>query len=177
MIADPHCANAGGVGVAEGAIIVAKQMTWSFVPWKGVSDLPSDPLGSRIVRHADAHQPPASVMPDHQAIEQLERDGAGHEQIQRSDAGGMIAQESLPTVGRVVGGAGPCTCRRLIQRLRFLASIIPRVCEVRPHSGFSRFVRRISARIPDDQSALNRAKQDSDKGAASAGRVAKSYVR
>ena len=91
MITDPHCANAAGIGVAERAIIVAKQMTWRFVPRKGVSDLPSDPLGSRIVRHADAHQPPATVMQDHQAIEHLERDGADHEQIQRSDAGGMIA--------------------------------------------------------------------------------------
>jgi hypothetical protein len=100
MIADPHCANAAGVGAAERAIIVAKQMTWRLVPRKRVSDLPSDPLGSRIVRHADAHQPPVSVMQDYQAIEQLERDAADHEQIQRSNAGGMIAQKSLPTLGR-----------------------------------------------------------------------------
>ena len=100
MIADPHCPNAAGVGWAERAVTVAKQMTWRFVPGKGVSHLPSDPLGSRIVRHADADQPPASVTQDHQAIEQLERDRAYHEQIQRSDAGGMIAQESLPTLGR-----------------------------------------------------------------------------
>ena len=30
---------------------------------------------------------------DHQTLEQLERDGAHHEQVQRSDAGSVIAQE------------------------------------------------------------------------------------
>jgi len=40
------------------------------------------------------------VAKDYQAIEQLKRDRAYDEQIQRSDASGMIAQESLPTLGR-----------------------------------------------------------------------------
>jgi hypothetical protein len=32
VIPDPHCPNAAGIGWAEGAITVAKQMTWRFVP-------------------------------------------------------------------------------------------------------------------------------------------------
>jgi len=40
------------------------------------------------------------VTQDHQAVEQLERDCAHDEQIQRSNAGSVIAQESLPTLRR-----------------------------------------------------------------------------
>jgi hypothetical protein len=39
------------------------------------------------------------VAKDYQAIEQLERDRAYDEQIQRSDAGGVIAQKGLSTLG------------------------------------------------------------------------------
>src|ERR1700688_2272533 len=53
MIADPHCTNAMGVGWAEGSVAVANQMTWRFVPRKGVSHLPSYPLGSRIGSDTD----------------------------------------------------------------------------------------------------------------------------
>src|SRR6266851_9210447 len=54
----------------------------------------------RIVCHADARQSPAGVAKDYQAIKQLERDRAYDEQIQRSDAVNVIAQEGLPTLGR-----------------------------------------------------------------------------
>jgi hypothetical protein len=74
MIANPHCLNAAGIGWAEGAVAVTKQMLWRLVPREGVTYLPSDPLGSRIVRHADAHQPPAGVTEDYPAIEQVEQD-------------------------------------------------------------------------------------------------------
>jgi hypothetical protein len=107
-------------------------MTWRFIRGESVSHLPSDPLGSRIGRDADRDWPAAGVTQDHQAVEQLERDRAYDEQIQRRDAGGMITGESLSTLGRVVGGAGPYTCRRLIQRLRFRASTIRRGSAVRP---------------------------------------------
>src|SRR5579864_2855717 len=100
MIADPHCANAMGVGWTECSITVTKQETRRFVPRKGVSHLPSDPIGSRIGSDADRDEPHAGVTQDHQAVEQLEGDRVYDEQIQRSDARGMIAQESLPTLGR-----------------------------------------------------------------------------
>jgi len=72
MIADPHCPNAAGVGWTEGPIAVTNQVMRCFVPGKGISHLTGDPRGGRIVRHADAHQPPAGVTQDHQAVEQLD---------------------------------------------------------------------------------------------------------
>src|SRR3984957_21315684 len=100
MIADPHCPNAMSVGWAEGPVAVANQVTRRFVPGKRVRPLTCDPFGGRIGSDADCYEPPAGVAQDHQAVEQLERDGAHHEQIQRSDAGSVIAQKSLPTLGR-----------------------------------------------------------------------------
>ena len=55
MITDPHCLNAMGVSWTEGAVAVTKHVTWRFIPGKGVSHLPSDPLGGRIVRHPDVY--------------------------------------------------------------------------------------------------------------------------
>src|SRR5260221_14473924 len=91
------------MGTAEGSITVAKQMTWRFVPGKGISHLACEPFGSRIVRHADAHKSPAGVAKDYQAMEQLERDRVDDEQIQRSDDCGMIEQKRLTTLGRWTG--------------------------------------------------------------------------
>jgi hypothetical protein len=75
-------------------------MTWRFIPGESVSYLPSDPLGSRIGSDADRDYPPAGVTQDHQAVEQLERDPAYDERIQRSDAGSVIAQKRRPTLKR-----------------------------------------------------------------------------
>jgi hypothetical protein len=127
-----HCPNAMGVGWAEGSVTVTKQVTWRFVLRKGVGYLSGELRGGRIGSHTDRDQEPAGVTQDHQAIEQLERDRGTTKQIQRSDACGMIAQESLPTLGWWSAGAGPCTCRRLIQRLRSQASTIRRGSAVRP---------------------------------------------
>jgi len=99
MIADPHCPIAMGVGWAEGPVTFAKQVTWRFVPRKSIGYLTGEPRGGRIGSHPDRDQPPAGVTQDHQAVEQLERDRGYDEQIQRSNASGMIVQESLPTLG------------------------------------------------------------------------------
>ena len=93
MIADPHCPNAMGVGWAEGPVAVANQVTRRFVPGKCVCHLTCDPFGGRIGSDADCYAPPAGVTQGHKAVEQLERDGAYDEQIQRSDAGTVIAQD------------------------------------------------------------------------------------
>src|SRR5208282_3285664 len=97
MIADLHCPNAMRVGWAESPVAVTNQMTRRFIPGESVSHLPSDPLGSWIGSDADRDQPPAGVMQDHQAIEQLERDRAYDEQIQRSNAANVIA--AIPILG------------------------------------------------------------------------------
>src|SRR6266446_9061207 len=86
VISDPHRTNATGVRRTERAIAVANQVTRRFVPWKRVRHLTCDPLGGRIVRHADAHQSPAGVAKNDQAIEQLEGDGTHHEQIDGRDS-------------------------------------------------------------------------------------------
>ena len=100
VIADSHGPNAMGVGWTKGAVTVTQQVTRRLVPRKGVSHLNGEPRGARIARHADAHQPPARVTQDHQAVEQLEGDGTHHEKIQRRDGASVIAQESLPTLRR-----------------------------------------------------------------------------
>jgi|SRR5208282_4877415 len=56
----------------ECSVAVANQVTRRFVPGKGVSHLTCDPLGGRIVRHADADQSPSGVAKNRQEIEQLE---------------------------------------------------------------------------------------------------------
>src|SRR5258708_12335623 len=97
MIADPHCPNAMGIGWAEGPVAVANQVMRRFVPGKRVRHLTCDPLGGRIGSDADCYEPPTGVTQDHQAVEQLERDGAHHEQIHRTDAGSLIPPASIPT--------------------------------------------------------------------------------
>jgi hypothetical protein len=62
-------------------------MTGRFVPGKGIGHLARDPLGGRIVRHADAHQSPSGVTKNDQAVEQLERDSTNYEQIDGRDPG------------------------------------------------------------------------------------------
>jgi hypothetical protein len=100
VIPDPHCTNAAYISRTESAVAIAKQMTRRFVPRKSVGHLTSYPLGSRIGSDADCDQSPAGVAQNDQAVEQLERDRADYEQIQLSDAVNVIAQESLPTLGR-----------------------------------------------------------------------------
>src|SRR5713101_5223688 len=100
VISDPHRTNAAGVRRTECAVAVANQVTRRFVPGKRVSYLTCDPLGGRIVRHADAHQSPSGVAKNDQAVEQLEGDGANHKQIDGRDPSGMVAQECLPTLRR-----------------------------------------------------------------------------
>src|ERR1700681_1088324 len=82
VISDPHCTNAAGVRRTECAVAVANQVMRRFVPGKRVSHLTCDPLGGRIVRHADAPQSPSGVAKNDQAIEQLERGSPNHEQIE-----------------------------------------------------------------------------------------------
>jgi hypothetical protein len=98
-ISDSHRADAAGISRTKCTIAVANQMTRRLVPRKGISHLSRDPLGGRMVRHADAHQSPSGVAKNDQAVEELEGDSAHHEQIERRDPSGVITQEGLPTLG------------------------------------------------------------------------------
>jgi len=104
------------------------QMTRRFIPQKGIRHLSRDPLGRRIVRHTDAHQSPASVAKNYQAIEQLEGDGANHKQIDGGDPSGVIAQEGLPTLPHLarqerlqVGGHSPFGTRESAHASAYMA--------------------------------------------------------
>ncbi len=92
MVTDTHCPDAAGIGWAEGATTVAKQVTRRFIPGEGVSDLACGLLVCRIGSHSNRDESPAGVTQNHQAIEQLARDRPHHEQIQQSD-GALTPQE------------------------------------------------------------------------------------
>ena len=81
VVANPRCSNAAGVHRTECAVAVADQVAQRFLPGKRVSYLARDPLGGRIVRYADAHQSPAGVAKNYQAVEQLEGDRSHYEEI------------------------------------------------------------------------------------------------
>ena len=91
VISDPHGMNTAGIRGTECTVAVANQVTRCFVPRKGIGHLARNPLGGRIVRHADAHQSPPGVTKNDQAIEQLKRDSTNHEQIDGRDPSGMVA--------------------------------------------------------------------------------------
>src|ERR1700683_3506877 len=98
MIADPHRANAAGIVTAERMITIADQVPGSFIPRKGFGYLSGDPLRGRVGSDTDTGQPSPAVLKDHQAIEELERNGSHHEEVERCDTGCMIAQEGLPAL-------------------------------------------------------------------------------
>jgi len=81
MIADTHSTHAASVRRPERTVAVTDQMTRRFAPGKGLGHLACDPLGGRIGGHGDPDQPPSRVAKNHQTIEQLEGDGADHEQV------------------------------------------------------------------------------------------------
>jgi hypothetical protein len=98
MIADPHRSNASGMGRPECPVAIAEQESRCFVPGKAFGYLPGDPLGGWIGGDVTRDQPSATVVEDRQALQKLERDRPHHEQVDRCDAGGLIAKEGLPTL-------------------------------------------------------------------------------
>src|SRR6202040_445261 len=116
---------------------VTDHMTWRFVPGEGVSHLTGDPLVCRIGSHSNRDESPAGVTQNHQAVEELERDRPHHEQIQRSDAGNVIAQEGLPALRRWSAAPDHIPADRLIRRPRFRASTIRHGYAVLPTVGLA----------------------------------------
>jgi hypothetical protein len=162
VISDSHCTNAADVRRTECPVAVANQVTRRFVPGKRVRHLTRDPLAGRIVRHADAHQSPAGVTKNDQAVEQLEGGSTNREQIDGRDPSAMVAQECLPTLGRVAAASWSCTSLWLIRRPRSRASAVRRVSAALPHSGFSLCIRRMRSRIVAGISSANRPESRTD---------------
>src|SRR5208283_5988499 len=101
VIADAHRANAPGVSRPERAIAVTEQMSRRPIPREGFGHLTSNPFRRWVRGDSDPDQPSASVVKNHQTIEQLERDGADHEEIDRSyscdvivNAGAKVHQQA-----------------------------------------------------------------------------------
>jgi hypothetical protein len=69
-----------------------------FVPRKGFGYLPRDPLSDRIGSDTDCGKPSASVMENHQAAEELERDRPHDEQVDGRDALCVITEKRLPAL-------------------------------------------------------------------------------
>jgi len=95
MVADAHRMDAPEVRRPERTVAVAEQMPWRFIPGKGFGHLVRNPLAGRISGHGDPDQPPSRMAKNHQTIEQLEGDGAHHEQIDRSDPRRLITKKSV----------------------------------------------------------------------------------
>ncbi|MGD0075189.1 MAG: hypothetical protein ABSD31_12755 [Candidatus Binataceae bacterium] len=104
MIANVHRQNAPCVGSPGRAIAVTDQVTGCFVRGESFGYLIGDPFSGRIGRHPNSDQSFARVTKNYQRIEQLERDRTHHEEIDRSDSSGVIAQESLPTLRAGLSG-------------------------------------------------------------------------
>jgi hypothetical protein len=64
---------------------------WVFHPREGFGCLTRNSLRCRIAGYGNPDQPSSSVAKNDQAIEQLERDGADYEQVDRSNSCGVIA--------------------------------------------------------------------------------------
>jgi hypothetical protein len=103
VIADTHRTDAPSVRGAERVVPVAEQMLGCFIPRERLRDLPCDPLRRRIAGYCDPEEPSSSVAKNYQTIEQLERDGVDHEQINRSYSRSMITQERFPALRPAVG--------------------------------------------------------------------------
>jgi hypothetical protein len=97
-IADSHRTNAARICWAECRVAVADQVAWRFIPGESLSHLSGDPFGARMSGDAEPYQPPTLMAQDHQHIEQFEKRGRHHEEIDRSNACRMVAQEGLPAL-------------------------------------------------------------------------------
>src|SRR5208282_3629916 len=94
-IANAHRSHAPDEGGTVGAVAIPDQVSRRLVPGRSLSHLLGDPFGGRMSGDAQAHHPPAVVAEDHQTIEQFEERGRYDEQVDRSNARSMVAQESL----------------------------------------------------------------------------------
>src|ERR1019366_221857 len=98
-IANAHRPHAPDEGMTVNAVAIADQVSGRLVPGESLSHLLGDPFGGWMSGDTEAHYPPAVVVGDHQTVEQFEERGRYDEQVDRSNARGMVAQESLPALG------------------------------------------------------------------------------
>src|ERR1700716_3416621 len=81
-------------------------MAGRLLPSAGVRYLVCDPFRGRMRGDSERYDLSPAMPHDQQTREQTERDCRHHEQIDRGDAVGMIAQERLPSLGRRTSSLG-----------------------------------------------------------------------
>src|SRR3982074_3040880 len=81
-------------------------MAGRLLPSAGFRSLVCDPFRGRMRCHTEPYDLSSAMPHDQQPIEQTERNCRHHEQIDRGDAVGMIAEERLPSLGRRTSSLG-----------------------------------------------------------------------
>src|SRR5450755_4266041 len=96
-----------------GSVIVADQIFWRAVPWKGLGYLLGKPLRSRIRRHSDPENRSSSDT-EHDEREQAFKRQSRHDQkVHGRNVVGVIAQKRLPALrGR------PASCQHVLRHRR-----------------------------------------------------------
>jgi hypothetical protein len=77
---------------------VVPDQVWRFIPGQSLCHLSGDPFIGRMSRDAKPYQPLTLMTQDHQTIEQFEKRDRHHEEIDRSNACRVVAQEGLPVL-------------------------------------------------------------------------------
>src|SRR5258708_4387251 len=96
------------------SVPVPNEVTMCTVPGERFGNLPRNPLGSRICRHAKRHPQSTPVAENNKAIELPERYRRQNKEIDCPDAIDMIGQKGSPgpgTAGRDTYNARPSTER------------------------------------------------------------------
>src|SRR5712691_3304924 len=99
-VANAHRSKSSDEDIAIGLIAIANQIVGSPFPAESFRNLICNPFCGRMRCDAEPYDLSSAVPHDQQSIEQTKRDCRHDEQIYRSDAVGMIAKESLPTLRR-----------------------------------------------------------------------------
>ena len=95
-VANAHRSKSSDEDIAIGLIAIANQIVGSPFPAESFRNLICNPFCGRMRCDAEPYDLSSAVPHDQQSIEQTKRDCRHDEQIYRSDAVGMIVEESLP---------------------------------------------------------------------------------
>jgi len=79
-------------------VLIADQVTGSFIPREGFGYLPRNPFCRWVSCDIDPDKLSPSQPDNHQNIELDKADGRNHEQIHRGDVRRMVTQEGTPAL-------------------------------------------------------------------------------
>src|SRR5712671_5542472 len=115
-VADAHRSESADKDLTIGAVPVTNEIAGSLFPAACFRDLICDPFCGWMRCDAQPQNMSPAVPHDQQSIEQAKRDCRHHEHIHRSDSIRVVAEESLPALGRwvsspIVPGGGVALLR------------------------------------------------------------------